>query len=362
MAMRMTADHPSSSPEMARYAGIPDEYAALNHSLLTWRRLLVHILLFVATAFTTTLAGMIWRMRTDLVFLSYGIPYACCVLFILSCHEFGHYFAARHHRVAATLPYFIPLWPIDVVTFGTFGAVIRVRSPIPDRRALFDIGIAGPIAGFVASLAVLAAGFATLPGPEFLLGIHPNFDFRIGAIAGGNPPGETLAFGSTILYRAMEFLFAKPGAFVPPMTEMYHYPMLLAGWFGLLVTAYNLMPVGSLDGGHIAYAMFGERQKTGAWAVLIGLFLLGTLGVLPIVLSFLGMQTALMALLSAFPGYSTLFWPGWLIWAIFVRLVIRVKHPPIYDETPINRERRILGWFALGMLLVCFTPAPIFFR
>src|SRR5512140_1328625 len=139
---------------------------------------LFHLLLFIITFFTTAVAGAAWLNIDpfEISNIERGIPYACALLFILGTHEFGHYFASRFHRVDATLPYFIPFPTLPgFLNFGTLGAVIRTKSPVPTKQAMFDIGVAGPIAGFIASLIVLAYGFTHLPGREFILGIHPDY-------------------------------------------------------------------------------------------------------------------------------------------------------------------------------------------
>ncbi len=220
---------------------------------------LINILLFGVTFFTSTVAGVSWifgpAAAIDLDNFHIGLPYSVAILFVLGCHEFGHYFAARFHKVKATLPFFIPFPMVEIfLNFGTLGAVIKTQSPINTRRAMFDIGVAGPIAGFFACVALLIYGFINLPPAEFILTIHPDYF---------NQTSETnalaLEFGSNLLYSAMQFLLTNPSAeFVPPMSEIYHYPYLCVGWFGLFVTAMNLVPVGQLDGGHIFYSMFGK--------------------------------------------------------------------------------------------------------
>lgn len=320
-----------------------------------------HVALFVLTFITTTVAGMLWQNRTDLTDFWVGLPYSMSALFILSCHEFGHFFAARRHGVRVTLPYYIPLPPFpSMITFGTLGAVIRTKAPIPHRTALFDIGIAGPIAGFVASVVVLAVGFATLPGKDFLLGIHPDYDFALGTSASvaGEP---ALRFGSTLLYELMEWLFARPGAYIPPMSEMYHYPFLITGWFGLLVTALNLLPAGQLDGGHITFAMFGERQKYFGRAVLLLLLFFGGVGMAPAIVDLLGFTDAAWAMMESVPHFGALFWPGWLLWAVLILAIIKVEHPWVPAKEPLTARRRMLGWASYAMLLLCFTPAPLYF-
>lgn len=325
------------------------------------RRLAVHILLFLATVVTTMFAGMLWLNITDVARIGSGLPYSFALLFILTCHEFGHFFAARRHGVLTTLPYYIPLPPvITLLTFGTMGAVIRTKSPIPSRKALFDIGVAGPIAGFIASIIILAVGFMTLPGPEFLLSIHPEYNFGIDQMTPADPEG-TLTFGSTLLYSLFEQIFAKPGAYVPPMTEMYHYPMLMAGWFGLLVTSYNMLPAGQLDGGHIIFAMFGKKHRIIARATVAVLIAAGLIGMLPELLVLLKQTDMAMGIFAEIPRFQAFFSPAWLIWAIFILVLVRVDHPPVQEEDVLDGNRMLLGWVSIVMLFFCITPAPIYF-
>ncbi|MBN1447357.1 MAG: site-2 protease family protein [Bacteroidetes bacterium] len=303
---------------------------------------------------------MLWQNQIDLAYVSIGIPYAVAALFILGCHEFGHYFAAKHHRVRVTLPYFIPLPPLpQFINFGTLGAVIRTRQQIPNRTALFDIGIAGPLAGFVASIIVLIYGFMTLPGHDFLLAIHPDYDFSTGMAASAEP-GYSLTFGRTLLYGFMEQVFSRPGAYVPPMTEMYHYPFLITGWFGLLVTALNLLPAGQLDGGHITYAMFGKTQHLVGRITLVVLISLGGIGIFPAIMELAGFGAAGVAFMEAFGSFEAWFWPGWLFWALLIGVVVKVRHP----EVPVNEEltptRRLLGWLSYVIFVLSLSPAPIY--
>lgn len=341
---------------------IPPATEAHREEELAPQQIAKHVALFAITFVTTTIAGMLWQGVFDLADFSVGLPYSLSALFILGCHEFGHYFAARRHRVRATLPYFIPLPPIPaIINFGTLGAVIRTKEPIPHRSALFDIGIAGPIAGFVASIFVLIAGFMTLPGPDFLLAIHPDFDFATGTTP-GHEVGWTLTFGAPLLYSALETLFSKPGAFVPPMTEMYHYPLLITGWFGLLVTALNLLPAGQLDGGHITYAMFGGKQHHVGRLTVIVLTVFGGMGLLPALLDYLGMTEAALAIMDAFPHFEATFWPGWLFWAFLILVFVKVKHPEVQEFAGLGSRRRKLGWFSYIMFFLCMTPAPIYIQ
>lgn len=319
-----------------------------------------HILLFTLTFITTNIAGMMWQGVFDLARFSVGLPYSISALFILSCHEFGHYFAARAHGVRTTLPYYIPLPPLpQFINFGTLGAVIRTKQVIPHRSALFDIGIAGPIAGFIASIIVLILGFMTLPGHDFLLAIHSDYNFATGTSPGA-PAGLTLTFGSPLLYSFLEQLFSKSGAYIPPMTEMYHYPLLITGWFGLLVTALNMLPAGQLDGGHVTYAMFGEKQHLVGRITVTVLFIFGGMGVLPALLDLAGMTDTGLRIMESIPHFEAIFWPGWLFWALLITIFIKVKHPEVPEFAGLGSRRRMLGWMSYAMFLLCLTPAPIY--
>lgn len=314
-------------------------------------RIWLHLFLFLATLFTTTVAGVGWvgKNPLELENFSYGLEYSLLLLLFLSAHEFGHYFAARYHNVDTTLPYYIPFpgtFLGDMINFGTFGAVIRVRSQLPSRKVTFDIGVAGPLAGFVVCLVILIIGFATLPGIEYLQQIHPGYP-------NVDAPQLELAFGKTLLYAGLEALFANPSGYVPPMTEMYHYPMLIVGWFGLFVTALNLLPVGQLDGGHLTFGMFPKRVHK-----LIGIVTTVALALLAIpelLVSFILDESA-SEWLEPFVvnGGST-----WTVWVLLILLVIRFRHPPVPDERPIGRARMLIGAVAFVIFILSFTPSPV---
>lgn len=308
------------------------------------RKYWVHLGLFLLTFITTTFAGVEWTTATagpytfDVLFR--GLPYSLSILFILTCHEFGHFFAAKYHKVDATLPYYIPFPPITgFLNFGTMGAVIKTISPVKSKKAMFDIGIAGPIAGFIASIAVLIYGFLNVPGEEYILSIHPDyFSPEYGKT------GLHLVFGDTLLFTFFKYLFVNSGSFFPPMSEIYHYPFLCVGWFGLLITAMNMIPVGQLDGGHISYTMFGEENHFKiAVIAFVCLFIFGISGFVDSVLE-----------LNLNIG-----WSGWLFWALILFFVIRLKHPPIQDDTPLSMNRMILGYLSFVILFVSFSPNPI---
>ncbi|MBI2417718.1 MAG: site-2 protease family protein [Ignavibacteriales bacterium] len=269
-----------------------------------------------------------------------GLPYSFSILFFLASHEFGHYFASRYHKVDATLPYFIPFISFFGVflNFGTLGAVIRTKSEIPNKKALFDIGVSGPLAGFVACLIILVYGFTHLPGRDFIVSIHP--DYFMPKHASG---GLQLAFGDTLLFSTLRYIFTSPGTFIPPMSEIYHYPFLCVGWFGLFVTSMNMVPVGQLDGGHIIYAMFGKKNhELIAGISMILLILLGVLGVLQMYVY----------------TWITIGWAGWLFWATVLFFILKIQHPPIGDMEPLDKKRKIIGYIALFVFVLCFSPSP----
>ena len=320
---------------------------------------LLNILLFLLTVFTTTVAGVQWvgKDAFELTNLRFGLPYSISILFILGVHEFGHFFAARFHGVKVTLPYFLPFPPTPMfLNFGTLGALIRTKAAVPSRRAMFDIGVAGPLAGFAACLIVLTLGFLTLPGREYLTAIHPHYDFS--AQATNESQGVGLEFGSTLLYSFMSWLLTDPSKqFVPPMSEMYHYPLLCVGWFGLFVTAMNLIPIGQYDGGHIVYTLFGDKHRKIARASFVALLVLG----LPSILDSLIREIAgyfvhqPIGQIVPFAQYS---WTGWFIWAIISYYVVKLYHPPVPDDTPLDGQRVFIGWIAIAVFVLCFSFLP----
>ena len=317
------------------------------------------LVLFIVTSITAVLAGVQWAGKDpfELRNLPYGVEYGIAVIFVLATHEFGHFFAARYHRVSTTFPYFIPFPPLPfLLNFGTLGAVIRTRSQVPSRKAMFDIGVAGPLAGFVASLAVLVYGLNTLPGPEYITAIHPDYDFALNAIP--DSQGLSLQFGQTILYSLLGSVFTNPSAqFVPPMSEIYHYPFLCVGWFGLFVTAMNLIPIGQFDGGHIVYTMYGNKQKLIAKIAFVMLLILGVPSVLDstLRLALSSLSDEPIAQLIPFAEYS---WSGWFLWAMISYFFIKLDHPPVADETPLDETRMRIGWLSMIILLLSFSFVP----
>ena len=304
---------------------------------------LLHLSLLLLTFVTTTIAGAEWVSGTfgpyELSFIIAGLPYSLSVLFVIGAHEFGHYFAARIHKVKATLPYFLPCPPIaGFLNFGTFGAVIRTKTPVQSKKAMFDIGVSGPIAGFIACLIILMYGFTHLPGKEFILAIHPDY-----FTPAYGKTGTFLRFGDNILFSLFKWIFTKPTDFIPPMSEIYHYPYLCVGWFGLFITSLNMIPVGQLDGGHISYALLGgKKHYVVSVVLLIILFLYGLIGLLD---DFLNLNFGIG-------------WWGWLVWAFVLFFIIKPKHPHIYDNSGIDLKRKIIAWISFIILFLSISPTP----
>lgn len=311
------------------------------------KRYFIHAGLFLITFVTTTLAGVAWTTGKpgpyDIsTIIESGLPYSISIMTIITFHEFGHYFAAVYHKVRSTLPFYIPFPPIPLfINFGTLGAVIKTKSPIYTKKAMFDIGVAGPIAGFVVSIIILVYGFMNIPGIDYLLTIHPDY---LSDDYGKN--GITLIFGDSLLFLFFKEIFITGEMFFPPMSEIYHYPYLTAGWFGLFITSMNMIPVGQLDGGHISYTMFGEKRHYDISVLcFIALFILGFIGIIG---SLLKLET----------GFG---WSGWLFWALVLYFIIKLKHPPVHDSSKLDKRRMIIGYLSFIIFILSFSPTPIVF-
>jgi membrane-associated protease RseP (regulator of RpoE activity) len=274
------------------------------------KRIWLHVVLFLVTFVTTTIAGA-WQNNLDLSYLIRnpwevvsGLPFSVTLMAILLVHEMGHYLMSRRYKVEATLPFFIP----GPSFIGTFGAVIKMQSRMPDRKSLFDIGAAGPIAGLVVSIV------AVLVGLQFQ----------------APPTRPEITYYSSYLF---SFL-VKLGLGAIPEGEFEIHPIATAGWFGLFVTALNLLPAGQLDGGHVSYALFGRRH---VWVSRLTVLLLFAFGLKD--------------------------WSGWIFWGVLILAVIGVRHPPPTDaDTPLDPKRKLVGWLLLVTLAVTFMPLPFTFN
>lgn len=289
---------------------------SLGRDKLHPRHWVPNVILLLITLVTTTLMGAIMEqgellMRNPFLFFQKpwliltGIPASLTIMSILGIHELAHYFVARYHGLATTLPYFIPV-PFGLV--GTLGAIIRIRTPWENRKALFDVGLAGPLAGFLVALPLFFVGLLLSPHEPPIPGSVP--------------------LGSPLLLQWIEqaVILIRD---IPKDHEIYVNAMAFSSWFGLVVTGFNLLPVGQLDGGHIAYAVLGRWAKTLGSAVLIGIVVLGILG-----------------------------WKGWLVWTTFI-LISGWQHPaPLNALDPLGRKRVILGILMFILMILLLTPAP----
>ncbi len=283
-----------------------------------------NLVLFVATIVSTLYVGAAWYhidLGGDPLAMLGAWPFAAGVLAVLGIHELGHYVASRYYGVRASLPYFLPVPTI----FGTMGAVISIKGRIPDRRALFDIGIAGPIAGLGATVVVTIIGLHLPPvtAPTEVIESEAAVQLSI-----GYPP----------LLEMLAWVFDQPLSYAEP--GMAANPVVIAGWLGMFITFLNLIPVGQLDGGHVTRAMFGPRQR--ALGHLVPLILVVLAGVAVWIL-----DAAVHAVIV------------WVVWAGFA-VVLAIVGPasPVVD-TPIGRRRWVLGLATLASGLLCFTPVPI---
>jgi len=270
----------------------------------------IQTVLFLTTCFTTLMAGAMmegvipWETPERIL---EGLPFAGSLMTILLTHEMGHYIMSRRHGTPASLPYFIPAPSM----IGTFGAVIKMQSRILDRRALLDIGAAGPLAGFIVSIVASAVGLA---------------QSEVLPVAGEMPDGS-IQLGDSLIFKLLSY--AVLGVDPSDSTVLLH-PVAFAGWIGLLVTALNLIPVGQLDGGHICYALFGDEKH----------------GIIS--------NTAIPVLIAL----GVLFWPGWLVWGLLLIFLGR-KHPPVVlPFITLDAHRRRIGWISLGVFILTFMPVP----
>ena len=268
-----------------------------DRKIPTLRSWVLFFVLLGSTLYTTYLAG--------------GKLYALSLFLILGAHEFGHDFAGVKNGVRTTLPLFIPA-PPGLFLLGTFGAMIVIKDPIPNRRVLMEIGAAGPIAGFIVAV------------PTLIIGL-----FLSETVA---PTGQSgFSFGSSIIM----IMLSKAILGVTPLSVDFNiqlHPVALAGWVGLFVTAINLFPIGQLDGGHILYALIGEKSKI--WAKCFFAFLL----------------------------FLVYFWPNWGVWAILLLVITRFKSAPLEDEEVLlQKNHKIAGYAAIAILFLTFVPVPIEF-
>ena len=267
----------------------------------------VNIILFVLTIISTLSAGALMNQVNPLsnpLQIYKGASFAIPLLLILLFHEFGHYIESSRNGIKVSLPYFIP----GPTLFGTFGAVIRSKSPFKNRKDLLDVGATGPIAGFIVAVIVVVLGLS-----------HS----RVVPVV----PGEGLTLGDSLIFKLLSWIVLKN---IPEGQTVILSPTAFAGWAGILVTMLNLLPIGQLDGGHIIYALLGKAQR----------------------------RIALVATLALIP-LGFFLWQGWFVWVVLV-LLIKIGHPPtLNDDLPLDNRRKVIGWMAMLIFVLSFTPVPI---
>jgi hypothetical protein len=282
----------------------------------------INLVLFAVTCVSTTLVGTLLMssfhdtLSGDLFFdigkilknpalMVSGLPFSVSIMGILFAHEMGHYLTCLYYGIDATLPYFIPA----PTPMGTMGAFIKIRSPFQHRAALLNVGVAGPIAGFVLAVPTLIVGLAY---SKIVI----------------MDTSEGIGFGEPLLFKLVAYLMGKTP---PDGMALSLHPIGLAAWFGFLATSLNLLPIGQLDGGHMIYALFPRLHKRVSQVLVIALVPLGIW-----------------------------FWPGWLLWFVLL-LILRLRHPMTLDDSiPLESLHFRLAWFGLAMFVLCFMPTPIY--
>jgi len=291
------------------------------------KKYIVPLILFLLTVLSTLFAGALQKGLNplkDISNLLAGLPFSASLMAILLAHEFSHFFSSKANKVEATLPHFIPVPSI----IGTFGAFIKMKSPIVTRKALIDIGASGPLAGFLVALGVSIYGLSlseivTLKGTAhgLILGDSLIFSFLSKIIIGHVPAGK----------------------------DVLLHPVAFAGWIGMFVTALNLLPIGQLDGGHIAYALLGPRIHKIVSSLLASI--LAITGGIKVLLYMDALQGPI------FDYLRNNLWEGWAIWA-FLLFLLGLDHPPVLIWEPLHTSRKTIGWIALLIFVLTFTPVP----
>jgi membrane-associated protease RseP (regulator of RpoE activity) len=287
-----------------------------------FRPVWVNILLLITTIATTTLAGSLqWASLYETEFIALFSPqylldgfiyFSLPLLSILGIHEMGHYLASKRHHVDASLPFFIPLPPPFIL--GTLGAFISTREPIPNRKALLDIGVAGPLCGFCVALPVAFLGL-------FFMQTHP--------ISIPVEPGTGIVFFYPLVLQFLDAFFTIP-------SDAILHPTAFAGWVGFFITALNLLPIGQLDGGHVSRALFKEKSRYVTWVTVLSIMALGMYVLL-------------------FTGFG-----GWLFFLIFILFLVGTRHPaPLNELSELDTNRKIIGVVALLVFILCFAPIPL---
>ncbi len=392
--------------------GIPEIEPSKETTKEPKPRYWLHALLFMVTLGTTTLSGLEWIspalgksvMTGTLTWAEFtqGFAFSIPFLGILSVHEFGHYFFARRYGAKVSLPFYIPLWLgwLGSLSIGTLGAFIRINSPFKTRRQLFDVGAAGPLAGYIATLLVLAYGYTHLPPADYIFSIHPEY------IAFGKDYAQhvyqlpnilVVKMGNNLTTQWLSTWLADP-ALMPNGYEMMHYPFLFAGFMALFFTALNLFPIGQLDGGHILYGLVGpvwhRRLSPLLFILLVGYSGLGVAqpilsltdpdtleklqwdffylvflyvtfsktaegwqNVTMLAVSIFGLQYALAVFAPDLQGYN-----GWLVFCFVLGRILGVYHPPTLNDEPLTPIQKWVGIISILVFIFSFSPQPFIFE
>lgn len=323
------SDSPSDSKDPSTFRfqdpSFPPLLRTPKPSFFDKNRTWLNILLFVLTVLSAFYVGLLWSLSylyadvpdlentlefgPRLIFspqvVSLTLLYVVVLLGILLAHEMGHYLTCRYYKLDATLPFFIPAPTL----IGTLGAFIKIRSPITRKKHLFDVGIAGPLAGFILAVPAVIYGLSlSKPTPPL-------------------PPETSIIFGEPLLFKAIgHFFFAD----IPAHYDIVVHPVAFAGWVGILVTSFNLFPIGQLDGGHIVYAVFGRRARIYSRYILVIFVLMGIF-----------------------------FWIGWFVWALLIGF-LGLRHPPLQDEhVPLSSKRKLIAVLVIVVFVLSFIPDPI---
>lgn len=376
-----------------------------DESLYNAKKIALHLGLFLLTLLSTTLTGAEYMYASTFAGVLLpegsealgwaafwaGLQYSVPFLLILTVHEFGHFFAARYHRVKVTLPYYLPFYIPGLPQFGTFGAVIKIKEALRSRRILFDVGVAGPLAGFVVALGVLCYGFTHLPPPSYVFNAHPEWakygdDYAKYVY---QELGPQMMMSTNLLFELLKTLLVEDTSLLPPPQEMMHYPFLLAGYFACFFTAINLLPIGQLDGGHILYGLAGKKGhrllsplffilllfwgglgtlslfddlQTLIWGIPVYVFFLyylmermydDKITVLVIATAIFLVQFVVKSYLPTLEGFR-----GWLFFGLLLGRFMGVHHPESPDDTPLDTKRKVLGWISIIVFILCFAPVP----
>lgn len=374
------------------------------------KRNFIHLSLFLITLLTTTLSGAEWMHGSSFFWVENtmswehfvaGFHFSIPFLFILTAHEFGHYFTARSYRIRVSLPYYIPMWlgflPIPSPSIGTIGAFIRIIDRMKTPKEVFDVGVAGPLAGFIPAIILLTYGFTHLPPPEHIFTIHPEYE-KYGLDYAQHIYQETkglnLRLGDNLIFWFFKNYVADP-ELLPHPYELMHYPYIFAGFLALFFTALNLMPIGQLDGGHILFGLIGRRWHNIVSPIIYVIFMFYAGLGMPIPLDIFGRAVIewsdvltnflyFMFLWICFKGIAleqvrsitvavvvfglqyiiALYYPstegysGWLLFGLLLGRFLGIYHPPALYEEPLSLGRKIIGWISLLIFVLSVTPQP----